>query len=369
METYSVKLSQVNKEGEETFKATANSIQANDITNLSSQIASFCKMSINLSEKLKGHQLSKEKIKLTHQMNFEITTKENNFSVSFSIPSFGNYIKNHSQESLEQLIYKSYNNQITKCSSDGIIPIEFKFQNPFEKEQQKLIGEANLFLKRQQQTLKFEESEIKTVFSDFEAYSICMGLDNRHAKHIARNYFKTKVQMAKEQFEAHSIAMTALDKYGGKTLSFILSLPPLPFKAVNATQIFSELDKRRKKQDFPILRITFKNAKNQTEKIQISYYAEKSDKGRKRNDNVLKIKNRSTGQELMRVSRSGIVIPQNNAKQIVPVLQLFMRFSKDTKQTLLNYGLETGECSICGRELTDSESIRIGVGPMCRQYI
>lgn len=256
-----------------------------------------------------------------------------------------------------------------QVSSTSVLPDDFKLVNPFEAEQQEIITEGDRFSNRQKRVITFQDSEVETVFSDFEANSICMGLDNRHAKHIARNFFKTNEQIDNEQFEAHSIAMSALDKYGGKTLSFILSLPPLPFTAVNATQIFSELDKRRKKQDFPILRINFKNAENQTEKIQISYYAEKSNKGRKRNDNVLTIKNRSTGQQLMRVSREGIVIPENNAKQIVPVLQLFVRFSKDTKQTLLNYGLETGECSICGRELTDSESIRIGIGPVCRQYV
>jgi hypothetical protein len=260
-------------------------------------------------------------------------------------------------------------NEEFQVSSTNELPEDFNIINPFENEQQEIITEGDRFSNRQKRTITFQESAVETVFSNFEAYTICMGLDNRHAKHIARNYFKTNEQMDNEQFEAHSIAMSALDKYGGKTLSFIISLPPLPFKAVNATQIFSEIDKRREKQDFPILRISFKNAKNQTEKIQISYYAEKSDKGRKRNDNVLTIKNRSTGQQLMRVSRGGIVIPENNAKQIVPVLQVFVRFSKDTKQTLLNYGLETGECSICGRELTDSESIRIGVGPVCRQYI
>lgn len=260
-------------------------------------------------------------------------------------------------------------NQEFQVSSTSELPEDFSVINPFEHEQQEIITEGDRFSNRQKRTITFQESAVETVFSDFEAHTICMGLDNRHAKHIARNYFKTNEQIEKEQFEAHNIAMSALDKYGGKTLTFIISLPPLPFKAVNATQIFSELDKRRKKQDFPILRITFKNAKNQTEKIQISYYAEKTEKGRKRIDNVLTIKNRTTGQQLMRVSRSGIVIPENNAKQIVPVLQVFVRFSKDTKQTLLNYGLETGECSICGRELTDSESIRIGIGPVCRQYI
>lgn len=266
-------------------------------------------------------------------------------------------------------VSQKIDNQEFQVSSTSELPEDFSIKNPFEHEQQEIISEGDRFSNRQKRTITFQESAVETVFSDFEAYTICMGIDNRHAKHIARNYFKTNEQIENELFEARNIAMSALDKYGGKTLTFIISLPPLPFKAVNATQIFSELDKRRKKQDFPILRITLKNAKNLTEKIQISYYAEKTEKGRKRIDNVLTIKNRTTGQQLMRVSRSGIVIPENNAKQIVPVLQVFVRFSKDTKQTLLNYGLETGECSICGRELTDSESIRIGIGPVCRQYI
>src|SRR5690606_12139889 len=144
---------------------------------------------------------------------------------------------------------------------------------------------GNRFSNRRKRILKFQESEVDTVFSDFEAYSICMGLDNRHAKHIARRFFKTNEKLENELFEAHRIAMLTLKKYGAKTLTFIISLPPLPFKAVDATQIFSELDKRRKKQNFPILRISFKNDKNEIEKIQISYYAEKSDIGRKRNDN------------------------------------------------------------------------------------
>lgn len=266
-------------------------------------------------------------------------------------------------------IPKAIENEEFQVSSTSELPDDFNSSNPFLLEQQDIITEGNRFSNRQKRTFTFQESEIETVFNDFEAYSICSGLDNGHAKHLARRYFKNKEYIESELFEAHSIAIAALEKYGDKTLSFIISLPPLPFKAVNATQVFSELDKRRKKQDFPILRITFKNAKNQTEKIQITYYAEKTGNGRKRNDNVLTIKNRSTGQQIMRVSRNGIVIPETNAKQIVPVLQVFIRFSKDTKQALLNYGLETGECSICGRELTDSESIRIGIGPVCRQYI
>lgn len=264
---------------------------------------------------------------------------------------------------------QTFENNVHKFSNTSNLPTEFNAPNPFQTDEQEIVTEGDKFSDRPTRKLTFQDLEIMTVFSDFEAYSICKGLENKKARKLARNYFKSYEQIDSEQFEAHRFAMSALEKYGGQTLTYIISLPPLPFKAVNATQIFSELDKRRKKQDFPVLRILFKNMNNQTEKITVSYYAENTDKDRVRNNNVLNVKNRTTGQQLMLVSRSGIVLPKNSAKQIVPVLQVFVRFSKDTMQTLYNYGLETGECSICGRELTDSESVRIGIGPICRQNI
>jgi len=115
-------------------------------------------------------------------------------------------------------------NEEFQVSSTNELPEDFNIINPFENEQQEIITEGDRFSNRQKRTITFQESAVETVFSNFEAYTICMGLDNRHAKHIARNYFKTNEQMDNEQFEAHSIAMSALDKYGGKTLSFIISL-------------------------------------------------------------------------------------------------------------------------------------------------
>lgn len=253
-------------------------------------------------------------------------------------------------------------------ASTGDLPEEFLTENSFAEQQLEIIAESDRFSGRALETITSEDLEIETIFSDFEAYSICLGLDNRRSKFIARNYFQKK-SSEYERMEAHSLAMATFDKYGGKTLSYIISLPPLPFKAVNATQIFSELDKRRKKQDFPIIRIAFNNENYETQKLQITYYAENRENGRTRNDNVLVVKNKTTGQSLMRVSRSGIVIPERNAKHIIPVMQVFMRFSLDTKKAILNYGLETGECSMCGRELTDSESIRLGIGPICRRSL
>jgi hypothetical protein len=268
-------------------------------------------------------------------------------------------LNNSSTEISEKLLF----------SISETIPQEFYSDNPFESEGLEILSDLNRFSNRSETTIKYNETELKTIFSNFEAFSICSGIEDPHSRHIARAFLKGKELSDKDIYEAHYTAMGAYKKYGSKLLSYFISLPPLPFKTLNASQIFNVLDKRRIKQDFPILRISLRNFRNQTEKIHITYFAEKVDNIRKRNDNVLTVKNASTGQTLMRLSRDGIVIPEKNARQIVPVLQVFIRFSKDTKKAILNYGLETGECSICGRELTDSTSIRIGVGPICRQYL
>jgi len=36
---------------------------------------------------------------------------------------------------------------------------------------------------------------------------------------------------------------------------------------------------------------------------------------------------------------------------------------------LARYGQELGECGVCGRDLTDEESRRIGIGPVCREKL
>jgi hypothetical protein len=33
----------------------------------------------------------------------------------------------------------------------------------------------------------------------------------------------------------------------------------------------------------------------------------------------------------------------------------------------IKYGQQTGQCACCGRELTNSESIKLGIGPICKE--
>jgi hypothetical protein len=252
----------------------------------------------------------------------------------------------------------------TKVKSISKTPDEFQTDNPFAQQTIDLIQGNNLFEKRAPKVLTFNGKKLESIFSDFEAASFCAGLDDQRSRSLGRKYRESRYS-EDDLIEIHTIANLALEKYGSNTLSFVLSLPALPFKAIDATQIFSELDKRKNRQSFPILRISFTNQYGYVEKIQISFYPEIVKDERIRNDDVIIVKNQTRGEQLMRITRNGSIIPQSNAKSIIPILQLFIRFSHDAKKMIINYGLETGECSICGRELTDKESIRRGMGPVC----
>ena len=50
-------------------------------------------------------------------------------------------------------------------------------------------------------------------------------------------------------------------------------------------------------------------------------------------------------------------------ESIKPVLDL----ASDPLGTAIRHGLETGECACCGRELTDPESVKQGIGPICKK--
>ena len=45
--------------------------------------------------------------------------------------------------------------------------------------------------------------------------------------------------------------------------------------------------------------------------------------------------------------------------------EALLRIAENPKDAAIRYGRKTGRCSCCGRELTNSESIALGIGPIC----
>jgi len=51
------------------------------------------------------------------------------------------------------------------------------------------------------------------------------------------------------------------------------------------------------------------------------------------------------------------------------LLPLLAEVERDPKEAAIAYGRKTGRCSICGRDLTDPESVARGIGPICLQLL
>lgn len=49
-------------------------------------------------------------------------------------------------------------------------------------------------------------------------------------------------------------------------------------------------------------------------------------------------------------------------RQAAPVLE---EISRDPMDALVAYGRRTGECGVCGRKLSDPDSVEAGIGPIC----
>lgn len=107
---FQVKLTQVNNKGHETFRAIANNINVGKDGNLKDlcvELTEFTKDTILLHSKLtelgvKG--LSKQRIKNSQAMNFELVALEDETTVSFAINNFGKFATNSTKDKLNEVI-------------------------------------------------------------------------------------------------------------------------------------------------------------------------------------------------------------------------------------------------------------------------
>jgi len=82
------------------------------------------------------------------------------------------------------------------------------------------------------------------------------------------------------------------------------------------------------------------------------------------NAGFLYVKDRD-GEYLGKVSPTGDFFRGKGVRDdmIDPVYHL----AEDPLGTAVRYGRDTGDCACCGRELTDPESVELGIGPVCKK--
>lgn len=218
------------------------------------------------------------------------------------------------------------------------------------------------------QTIFFNDEKIESEFTNFQAFHICKGIKNLHSlynKYINNKYTDEDI------FYAHKNSMEALKKYGKDIISFVLSLPEQPFRSDNFKLLFNVLDKRKNEIDNPVYKLNIKNENNQQEEIEFSFFERDST----RFTNKIKIRNSTRNYDIADVSKDGKIIPKEKIgthKNITPVLQFLYSITKNEeslKSAILSYGVESGNCVICNKKLTDPMSKIKGIGPICEQKL
>ncbi len=254
--------------------------------------------------------------------------------------------------------------KIKPTEIEEIIPMEiedrFDLENPYEAFIIDFIRNGIDFENRIPENRLIGGEFIETQFTDYEAFSICFGTENAILRKIGRDFFKGIIS-DKSLVLAHNSSMSALQKYGEQYISLIFSLPPLPFHAFDPKQLFSEMDRRKEVTERPIFRILI------DEKKYILKFHEDYSKDVISNE-IITVKDKISKQTVFYISRNGSILPMDNIKNIIPIISIFMRNVVDFKTYILNYGLESGECSVCGRTLTDPFYIKMGIGPVCGGY-
>ncbi|MEP4532685.1 MAG: DUF6011 domain-containing protein [Cyclobacteriaceae bacterium] len=237
-------------------------------------------------------------------------------------------------------------------------PSGFTKENPYSEVIYQMVFNESKFDLRLEKTFTLKTGEsFSTILNITEAAILCGGMEDYRARKFHELYFSYRISR-EDEIEMLFIANMALKKYGPDIVKWCLSLPKLPFRAVNATKLFHEFDHPRLRDETPIFHTLYVDSDGNKKRIVLSFYKEKF-------RDVIEVKEASSNKRVMLVSRSGQVLVEPNIRDINPILMLFKRFDSDMKEMMIHFGLETGQCGRCLRPLTDPESIRKGIGPVC----
>ena len=238
---------------------------------------------------------------------------------------------------------------IYKLASETNVNIEFTsgFDIKYQKEINRIL--KNEFNKKEN-IINLDNKNITTIFTDFEAISICGGIKQSIVRSIYNKFYLKNKLASEDIYLAHFFAMEAYKKYGIEFINFCLTLPPLPFRFTNVVRVFTQFEKNKSKEE-PILRIAI----DKENIFELSLYEDKS-----------KIIIKNSKKELIAyLSIDGMLEPIDKSMMIKPVIKLFLKLCENPLEQIIYFGFTIGKCSFCGAELTDPVSLQYGYGQQC----
>lgn len=86
---------------------------------------------------------------------------------------------------------------------------------------------------------------------------------------------------------------------------------------------------------------------------------------RSRNPGAIYVKG-TDGTYYGKITKDGEYFPTADAPE--GILEELQKIADDPLEYMREYGQKTGECACCGRELTNPDSIALGIGPICAEH-
>lgn len=190
-------------------------------------------------------------------------------------------------------------------------------------------------------------------FSDTEAINICSKMSSSFTRNLCNQVNTSRGKRQLIIYQLHYIANRSRDIFGSKILTFIYGLRNLKFKnqTANEIQIYSKVVP-----SFPIF--SFNSGHSN---LKISFFIKQIKKNNKLRADI-RIFDSKEFEEIGVIDEDGYVI--GKLEKFKPQLTLFHNATKNNSFEIFS-GVETGNCEICGRELSHPISLRIGIGPLC----
>jgi hypothetical protein len=220
---------------------------------------------------------------------------------------------------------------------------------------------------------KFEKNTHRIFFNDifYDSYftknqiiHLANGVGETQLNKLVSKLQRTKYLSDDEWLYLIRSIENLLPEYGPEKISDILETSPLPHSIGKVENIFNVINNLSQNIQNPIIRLRNEGAVFIIEPLVIKnerYYQ------------ILTIRQRDQQGKSSIVGHLGsnghfykniqFKVP------IVPTIQLILKWNNNINDAIAYFGLNTGECSICGRQLTDKTSIKIGIGPICRRSL
>ncbi len=198
------------------------------------------------------------------------------------------------------------------------------------------------------QNHNFEMEAIKK-FTDFQIAKLCSGMEESQARQIFNIYNLNQSLSNIERSKGEKFVHSAYIKYGKDLLLKLLQLQQRPFKISNTERIFTIFDKHDKEDD-PVIRLSWQNDEY------FEFYLKKH-----RDSIMVKNSKEEIKGEFTRDGVCQIYDIENFNSTII----LFAKLIDNPLQHLIYYGIQTGRCSFCNKELSDTSSLSNGYGKQC----